>query len=199
MNRALSERESYCRIDDDLSFMLFNLRVMVMEAMNALPDSKLMLGISMRRYLIVLLIGIFLLPYGAVCAEEKVISKTVTPSVINVISIGGTGLAVFYLSHAYFPAGSFGVPKQLLGIDWSTTSYPENIKESVELCYSQPYNGAQQTCVPIWPGTSGTLTNFNDQRFGQGARITIKHHVLGGGARVGYPAGSDAVTVRYRD
>lgn len=170
-----------------------------MKIISASLGSKPMYGLSVRSYLVFLLIGMTLFPYGAVCAEEKMISKTVTPTIINVISIGGTGLAIFGLSPSDFPAGSFGVPKQLLGIDWSTTSYPENIKESVELCYSPPYNTAQQTCVPIWPGSSGTLTVFNDQPFGQGASLTIKHHVLGGGARLGYPIGSDAVTVRYRD
>ncbi|WP_124356216.1 hypothetical protein [Pseudomonas synxantha] len=170
-----------------------------MELISASLGSKPRYDLSGRSYLVFLLIGITFSPSGVVNAEEKMISKTVTPTVINVISIGGTGLAIFSLSPSDFPAGSFGVPKQLLGIDWNTTSYPENIKESVELCYSRPYNTAQRTCVPIWPGSSGTSTDFNDQPFGQGAGVTIKHHVLGGGARLGYPAGSDTVTVRYRD
>lgn len=87
-------------------------------------------------------------------------------------------------------------PKTLQGIDWSTTSYPNNTGETVELCYYRPYNSNPVSCTAILPNSSGTLTTYNGQSFGNGARVIIRHRVQGG-QQPGYPAGSDTVTYRY--
>ena len=134
---------------------------------------------------------------GSVYAASIALSKR--PSNINVVSVGGTGVATLGLVGSDFPPGKAGGLKKLLGVEWSTTSYPQNVMERVELCYYRPYNTAQKTCVPIHPDSSGTLSDFNDQRFGNGAGVIIYHHVQGGGARIGYPAGNDSVTFRYAD
>lgn len=134
---------------------------------------------------------------SSVCAASITLSKR--PSNINAISVGGTGVATLGLVGSDFPPGKAGGLKKLLGVEWRTTSYPQNLRERVELCYYRPFNTAQKTCVPIQPDSSGTLSDFNDQRFGNGAGVVIYHHVQGGGARIGYPAGNDSVIFRYTD
>lgn len=129
-------------------------------------------------------------------AVDDFITKTVTPDVIIVVS-NGSGLAQFGLNSGDFPSGTGTKTKTLKGIDWSTTSYPNNNNESVELCYYRPYSSVTPVdCVPISQNSSGTVNNFNYQNFGPGAKVIIRHRVQGG-QQPGYPAGSDSVTFRY--
>ncbi|WP_135310956.1 hypothetical protein [Pseudomonas nabeulensis] len=137
------------------------------------------------------------LDYGSAYAASISLSKR--PSNINVLSEGGVGVATLGIVSSDFPSGKSGGLKKLLGIEWTTTSYPQNLNEQVKLCYYRPYNTAQQTCDWIQPNSSGTTFTFNDQKFGNGAGVIIYHNVQGGGARIGYPAGSDSVTFRYAD
>ena len=102
----------------------------------------------------------------------------------------------FGLISSDFPSGTGNKTKTLQGIDWSTTSYPNNTGETVELCYYRPYNSNPVSCTAILPNSSGTLTTYNGQSFGNGARVIIRHRVQGG-QQPGYPAGSDTVTYRY--
>lgn len=134
---------------------------------------------------------------GSVYAASISLSKR--PSNINVVSEGGTGVATLGIVSSDFPPGKSGGIKQLLGIGWSTTSYPQNVNEQVKLCYYRPFNTAQQTCEWIRPHSTGTTSMFNDQKFGNGAGVIIYHQVQGGGARIGYPAGNDSVVFYYAD
>jgi hypothetical protein len=130
-------------------------------------------------------------------AAEQTITKVSQPGLITVISIGGTGLSFFNLRLSDFPGELLVVPKKLLGIEWRTTHYPENLNERVELCYFRPFNSEDNNCRWILPNASGVLHDFNDLPFGNGAGVTIKHRVGPGGAVIGHPVGSDAVTYRY--
>lgn len=131
-------------------------------------------------------------------AEDLSITKTYTPSVINVVSTGGSGLAFVSLSSSDFPSGTTVVtPMKLRGVEWRTTSYPQAIGEKVELCYSPPYRSTEQHCRWIRPDSFGVLYDFNDIRFNRGAQVVMKHHVEGGGARSSFPAGNDSVTFHY--
>lgn len=128
-------------------------------------------------------------------AIDATITKTVTPNVIIVVT-GGTGLAQFNLLSGDFPSGTLSKPKTLQGIDWNTTLYPNNTGETVELCYYRPYASTPVGCTNILPNASGTVTAYNNQTFGPGAKVIIRHQVQGG-QQPGYPAGSDTVTFRY--
>lgn len=130
-------------------------------------------------------------------AEDRTISKTSKPGVIVVLSNGGTGLSFFNLLSTDFPSGTTTLPKKLLGVEWSTTYYPEAIGERVELCYFRPYNSVEANCREISKGSSGTQLDFNDLPFGNGAGITIRHHVEAGGVQIANAAGNDTVTYRY--
>ncbi|TFF13448.1 hypothetical protein EXW72_01055 [Pseudomonas sp. BCA14] len=134
-------------------------------------------------------------------ASEWSISKTMTPGSVLVLSNStidpATGFSVFYIISADIPAGTLIDPKQLLEIQWKTTYYPQSTQEDVHLCYSRPYS-SQENCERIYPNSSGTLSTFNDQAFGNGSRVKIKHSVLGGTPPLNRPAGVDSVTFRYR-
>lgn len=142
---------------------------------------------------------LFLIPLLLASSYSYAIDATITltakPSNI-IVTTPGSGMAHFSLISSNFPSGTGLKTKTLQGIDWSTTSYPNNTGEQVELCYWRPYNSTNQTCVPILPNSSGTVTVFNNESFGPGAGVLIRHTVTGGQAP-GYPAGSDTVTYRY--
>ena len=103
-------------------------------------------------------------------AIDATITKTDSPDIIIVVN-NGTGLAQFGLISSDFPSGTGNKTKTLQGIDWSTTSYPNNTGETVELCYYRPYNSNPVSCTAILPNSSGTLTTYNGQSFGNGARV----------------------------
>jgi hypothetical protein len=127
-------------------------------------------------------------------AVDAYITKVDAPD--NVVVVPGTGLAQFSLITSNFPSGTGLKTKTLQGIDWSTTSYPNNT-EWVELCYYRPYNNtAPVGCEVISASSSGTVNTFNSQSFGPGASVIIRHHVLSG-QKPAYPAGTDTVTFRY--
>lgn len=128
-------------------------------------------------------------------ATDATITKTVKPDNIIVVN-NGTGLAQFGLLSTDFPSGTGNMTKTLQGIDWNTTYYPNNTGETVELCYYRPYNSNPVSCTDILPNSSGTLTTYNSQTFGNGAKVIIRHRVQGG-QQPGYPAGTDTVTFRY--
>jgi hypothetical protein len=134
----------------------------------------------------------------ALNAEDRTITKSSTPSIINVVSSGGTGLAFFSLLGSDFPAGTTVVtPLKLRGVEWRTTSYPQVSGETVELCYFRPFKSRDSNCRTIWPNSTGVLHDFDDLQFGQGASVTIKHHVESGGVRIASPAGNDSVSFYY--
>lgn len=129
-------------------------------------------------------------------AVDAVITKTVKPDNIIVVN-GGAGLAQFGLSSTDFPSGTGTKTKSLKKIDYSTTNYPNNTDETVELCYYRPYSSVTPVgCKPISPNSTGTVTDFNSQSFGPGAKVIIRHRVQGG-QQPGYPAGKDTVTIHY--
>lgn len=168
-----------------------------MKILLVLPLSTLMFSKSMRNSLLIPLAAAAFAVNGPAYAIDDFIAKTIRPDIINVTSNGGTGLAQFSVISTDFPSGTLGDPKKLQAIEWITTSYPQNLDEIVELCYQRPFNSNQTDCREIQPNSSGTFTEFNEQTFGNGSRVIIRHKVSAGGAQVGHPAGNDSVTFRY--
>lgn len=136
----------------------------------------------------------------AVAAEHS-ITKSVAPSPVLVLSnsntVPGVGFANFNVLAVDVPPGTLVDPKQLLEVRWSTTYYPGTLGEDVQLCYYRPFS-SQENCHTIFPNSSGALMIFNDQSFDHGAKVTIKHRVLGGARPHARPAGVDSVIFKYR-
>jgi len=129
-------------------------------------------------------------------ATDATITKTASPGTMLVLSNGGVSMSQFGLISSDFPSGTGTKTKTLSGIEWQTTWYPEAIKETLELCYFRPYSSAEVGCKEIQPNSSGTINDFNNQRFGNGAKVII-YHEAEDGSRILYPAGQDVVTYRY--
>lgn len=134
-----------------------------------------------------------------VFAVEKVIVKTKTPPAIIVVTKGGSAMSQFSLLSAEFPNQSSFKSKKLKGIAWRSTSYPQSFGETVELCYHRPYSIHPMSCTALTPNASGVLVKYNNERFGAGVKVIIRHRVVGGGPRVSYPQGSDSLTFTYSD
>jgi hypothetical protein len=147
------------------------------------------------KFMKILLSLIFLVISAPSFATNASFTKTATPGVI-IITNGGTGLATFFASSTDFPSGALTKPKTLLGIDYTTTLYPNNQPENVKLCYYRPYTGTYVGCVVILPNSSGTITTFNNQLFDVGTEVVIFHSLVGG-PQPASPAGKDTVTFRY--
>ena len=137
----------------------------------------------------------------AAFAGEGSITKSTAPGPVLILSnsdtVPGVGFSSFYATSSDFPAGTLIDPKQLLGIEWSTTYYPQTLRDDVELCYSRPFS-TQEYCRGIAPNSSGLLTDFNEQSFNNGSKVTIRHRVWGGVRPYARPAGVDSVTFKYR-
>ncbi|WP_248732113.1 hypothetical protein [Pseudomonas sp. MWU13-2517] len=157
--------------------------------------------LSARNFLTALLGVMLIFSSGVVFALERVIPKTSAPGSVLVLSTSdvdpGYGTASFFVSTWDIPEDTLSDTKQLLEIQWRTTYYPQSSREEVKLCYYRPYS-SQETCAVIYPNTSGTLSDFNDQAFDHGSRVTIRHSVWGGIPPLAHPAGVDSVTFRYR-
>lgn len=151
---------------------------------------------------LVTLIAVFtLFENNSAFAVEGVVTKTAAPDPVLILSNSNTepsiGFARFSILGPDIPAEARLVPRKLLGIRWSTTYYPQTLNETVELCYYRPFS-SQRECRPIQPNSSDELTFFNDQPFGHGSIVDIRHSVLGGERPYARPAGVDSVTFRYR-
>ena len=147
------------------------------------------------KFMKILLPLVFVLASAPSFAVDAAITKTASPGVI-IVTNGGTGLAQFNILSANFPSGTLSKTKTLLGIDWQTTLYPNNPGETVQLCYYRPYSSTEVGCTTILRNSSGTVSNFNTQPFGPGAKVIIRH-LANGGPQPAYPAGQDTVTFRY--
>jgi len=143
----------------------------------------------------ILLPLIFVLISTPSFAVNGTIAKTAAPGVV-VVTTGGVGTAYFNVLSADFPSGALSKTKTLQGVDWTTTSYPNHPLERVELCYYRPYTANPVACRPIAPNSSGTEPGFNNQTFGAGSQVTIRHW-MNGGPQPASPAGRDSVTIRY--
>lgn len=154
-------------------------------------------GVGVRKALLGVLVVVVVPAMGIAYAQERVINKVSKPAVIVVLSDGGFGLAFFQLLNVDFPPGTTTLPKKLLGIEWTTTYYPDAVGESVEFCYFRPYNSVKENCRAISPNSSGVVLDFNDLPFGNGAGVTIRHNIEGAGVPVANAAGNDSVTYRY--
>lgn len=153
-------------------------------------------GVGVRKALLGVLV-VVVPTMGIAYAQERVINKISKPAVIVVLSDGGFGLAFFQLLNVDFPPGTTTLPKKLLGIEWTTTYYPDAIGESIELCYFRPYNRVRENCREISKNSSGVMFDFNDLPFGNGAQVVIRHDIKGAGVRIANAAGNDSVTYRY--
>ena len=134
-------------------------------------------------------------------AVDGVVSKTMAPGPVLILSNANVspsvGFSRFSILALDIPAEARLAPRQLLGVRWSTTYYPQTLNERVELCYYRPFS-SDRDCREIRPNSSGELTDFNDQPFGHGSIVDIRHYVLGGSPPYARPAGVDSVTYLYR-
>ena len=177
---------------------MLNSDVMVM-IMNSLPVVSCCIKSS--KSLVVLFAALLVSTSGTVYAAEGSISKSEAPGPVLVLSNSdtspGVGFSSFTIISSDFPQGTLIDPKQLLEVQWSTTYYPDSIRENVKLCYSRPFS-SQEDCRTILPNSSGALSDFNVQSFDNGVRVRIYHEVYGGTPRYTRPAGIDRVTFRYK-
>lgn len=139
--------------------------------------------------------------HGSAFAAEAVITKSMAPGPILILSNSNDEPSVGFSRFNVSPSDISGEvnlkQKQLLSIQWSTTYYPQTLSDKVELCYYRPYS-SERSCEPIRPNSSGSIEGFNDQLFGRGSTVEIRHRVLGGMRPYARPAGVDSVTFRYR-
>lgn len=153
------------------------------------------------KYLLALVAALVIFINEVVQAQERSIPKSEAPGPVLVLSNSdtspGVGFASFSVVSSDFPPGTLVDPKQLVEVQWNTTYYPESIMEDVKLCYSRPFS-SQEDCRKILPNSSGTLSDFNVQSFGNGSRVRIYHDVYGGTPRYTRPAGADSVVFKYR-
>lgn len=138
---------------------------------------------------------LFVLASAPSFAINASITKTGKPPIVAV-STGGSGSTRLYISSSDFPAGTLSMSKTLLGIDWTTTSYPSSPNETVQLCYYRPYTANPVACHAITRNSTGTDIGFNNQTFAPGVEVEIRH-TINGGPQPTSPAGTDSVTFRY--
>lgn len=154
-----------------------------------------------RKYLLALVAALVIFINEVVQAQERSIPKSEAPGPVLVLSNSdtshGVGFASFSVVNSDFPPGTLADPKQLVEVQWNTTYYPESIMEDVKLCYSRPFS-SQEDCRKILPNSSGILSDFNVQSFGNGSRVRIYHDVYGGTPRYTRPSGADSVAFKYR-
>lgn len=129
-------------------------------------------------------------------ATERFLAKSATPTRI-VVAKAGFGLAQFSVMSADFPERHvFLAPKLLKSISWETTYYPDNLNETVKICYFQALSVSPDHCKVINKNSSGSTEEFNSFIFDRHARVMIKHEVKGGKNR-GAPAGMDKIVIKY--
>ncbi|WP_248749265.1 hypothetical protein [Pseudomonas sp. MWU15-20650] len=130
--------------------------------------------------------------------RAETVTKVLKPDNIVVLSNGGVGLAQFYLLSTDFQPGTLTHPWKLQGIDWNTTSYLQSVGERVQLCFYPPFNSVTPVgCDDIQPNSSGTVSTFNDERFGNGTKVIIRHTITGSREPVSRPAGNDTLIFRF--
>ena len=141
-------------------------------------------------------IAVALLSFNALAAD-KVLIKTKKPPHI-VVAKNGSAMSQFsVLSSDFSERGLLLAKKRLTSIDWSTTYYPDNLDEEVEICYNQPGRINHDLCQRIDPNSSGRILAFNAFKFDMHTRVTIRHSVKGG-RNSGRSAGVDTVVINYR-
>ena len=128
-------------------------------------------------------------------AADEFISKSAAPTRI-VVAKAGVGLAQFSMMSFDFPSSHRFAPKKLKGVSWRTTYYPDNLNETVQLCYTKPAGSGYDDCRDISPNSSDSTEYFNKYSFDKYARFTFRHMVKGG-KNQGAPAGEDSIVVRY--
>ena len=128
-------------------------------------------------------------------AADNYISKSAEPSRM-VVAKAGIALSQFAMMSFDFPNDHRFAPKKLKGISWRTTYYPENMNETVQICYTKPGNFNYDDCKEISSNSSGDMMEFNKYSFDRSARITFRHKVRGG-RNQGAPAGEDSIVVHY--
>ncbi len=149
----------------------------------------------MKKYITIAMV--LVLGSTSIFAAERTITKSLKPSRI-VVAKAGFGLASFPVLSSHFLPNTqlFLAPKKLEGISWRTTHYPDNLFETVKLCYYQPLANEPTDCENIEPNSSGITHKFDSYTFDKHARVTIMHRVTGG-KNHGAAAGVDTVTIHY--
>jgi hypothetical protein len=128
----------------------------------------LMLGLNVRKFILVLFALLLFVSASLALAEERSFTKGDTPSPVLVLSNEGVGLANFYANSLDFPSGTLPDPKELLEIAWRTTYYPESANSKVELCYFRPYSSQPRISLLTHLALSMSLM----------PRVSITDHVL---------------------
>ncbi len=172
---------------------------MVMTMKSLIAHSRLME--SNKILLRVCVVCAVLLMGHPVFAAESTVSKSAAPGPVLILSNANIdpsiGFSRFNISHSDIPRDASLKPKELLEIRWNTTYYPQTLNDSVELCYYRPFSSTR-SCETIFPNSSGVILRFNDQPFGPGSIIDIRHSVLGGSPPYARPAGVDSIILKYR-
>jgi len=128
-------------------------------------------------------------------AADNFINKSAVPTRI-VVAKAGIGLSQLSMMSFDFPKDHRFAPKKLKRISWRTTYYPENMNETVQICYTKPGSFNYDDCQDISPNSSGDMMEFNKYSFDRNATITFRHEVRGG-RNQGAPAGEDSIVVHY--
>ncbi|MDO5103826.1 MAG: hypothetical protein Q4D91_13195 [Lautropia sp.] len=151
----------------------------------------------MRSYLIGIMLATMSL---SIQAAEYRIKKEAAPSQVLILNSTkqGMGTSRHSLQSINFPKGTLSRMKTLKAIEWKTTYFPRNTGEKVQLCYMRPYSTKEVGCAEIAPNGSGAVYSFNNERFGNGATVNIRHYVSGGDKH-GRAAGKDVVIFHYYD
>lgn len=152
-----------------------------------------------------LAIGFFLLALGGVAhgqSREASVSTESNPGRMLVLSSGGGIKQSFHHpARADFPQDAILPRKELTGIEWQTTWYPDAIGLNVELCYFLPYSSSPVGCVAVTPNSSGSTSAFNGQRFDIGSKVEFVYRAdsaTGALPRQITNAGNDSVTFNFR-
>lgn len=157
--------------------------------------------VNSKKFQLALLIALAMPVNGVVYAAEGAIPKSAAPNAVLVLSnsdtVPGTGFVTFSVSNSDFPPGTALDPKRLLDLQWSTTYYPDSIKEIVSLCYQRTWSSPED-CREIRPNSVGTLSEFNGEFIDYVSRVKIYHRVFGGKPPNIRPAGVDSIILRYR-
>lgn len=131
-------------------------------------------------------------------ATDATITKSVSPGSSSVVPTAT--LAIMSMYYGDFPSGTSSATKTITSIDWSTTHYPNNPGETVELCYTRPNQSNPIACMNVLPNSSQTgVTSFNSYLFGNGAQFMFRHKLPAGGTKPALPAtgGVDTIVIRY--
>ena len=129
-------------------------------------------------------------------AAESSITKSLKPDNI-VIATRGIASSQFHIARSDFPNQvMIAATKTIRSVSWDVTRYPDNLGETIDICYSRPYNTSWFEHCRRVDGPTGSTSEFNAYRFDIGAKFVIQHRVSGG-KNHSAAVGLDTLTINY--